>query len=189
MKIKTLLCLAVGLLLTGCATDATRPQPQTTKSQVWPGNGKAYPLYKGTNGVAYLAVPPEDIILSKDVPAPSAPSSQGTSIAISISGQRAWLFKNGELEITSVCCPGRPGHETPTGTFHIVDKDINHESTIYHVPMPYMMRLSTPQEDVGIHQGYICATPASHGCIRLPRENAILFFQSTPVGSKVVITP
>ena len=38
-----------------------------------------------------------------------------------------------------------------------------------------------------MHAGYLPGYPASHGCIRLPKEMAVHFFQNAPVGTPVAI--
>ena len=54
--------------------------------------------------------------------------------------------------------------------------------------MPYWMRLTGG--GIGMHAGLIPqpGLPASHGCIRLPREMAAKLYEVVDTGSKVVIT-
>jgi lipoprotein-anchoring transpeptidase ErfK/SrfK len=68
----------------------------------------------------------------------------------------------------------------------ITNKERNHRSTIYHVEMPYFMRLSCL--DFGMHAGYVPNYPASHGCIRMPEFMAENFFRSVSVGTPVTVT-
>ena len=75
---------------------------------------------------------------------------------------------------------------TPTGHFKVSEKDTTHISTIYHVSMPFYMRLSRP---FGMHAGYLPVYPASHGCIRMPKDKAALFFKNVIVGTSVRILP
>jgi hypothetical protein len=51
-------------------------------------------------------------------------------------------------------------------------------------PMPYFLRI---QGGIGMHAGYLPGYPASHGCIRLPKEMAVHFFQNAPIGTPVAI--
>ncbi len=60
-------------------------------------------------------------------------------------------------------------------------------STIYHVSMPFYMRLSG--EPFGTHAGYLPGYPASHGCIRMPKNKAALFFKNVIGGTLVLIVP
>ena len=40
---------------------------------------------------------------------------------------------------------------------------------------------------IWMHEGIVTSAPESHGCIRLPRKMAKIFFENTPIGSKVII--
>jgi lipoprotein-anchoring transpeptidase ErfK/SrfK len=106
-------------------------------------------------------------------------------IEISLASQRVALFKNGVPVFHAPCSTGREGYSTKKGQFVITDKNRNHRSTIYHVEMPYFMRLSCL--DFGMHAGYVPNRPASHGCIRLPSEAARKFFSEIPIGTLVTV--
>jgi hypothetical protein len=51
-------------------------------------------------------------------------------------------------------------------------------------PMRYFLRFSGAN---GMHAGYLPGYPASHGCVRLPEEYAIAFFNSVEVGTPVTV--
>lgn len=51
-------------------------------------------------------------------------------------------------------------------------------------PMRYFMRFDGAS---GMHAGYLPGYPASHGCVRLPEEDAIAFFNAVEVGTPVTI--
>src|SRR6185312_15419439 len=81
---------------------------------------------------------------------------------------------------------GVPGHPTPQGIFSVIQKEIYHESNLYSsAPMPYMQRITW--SGVAMHQGVVPGHPASHGCIRLPREFAQRLWRITKVGARVII--
>lgn len=145
-----------------------------------------YPTTK-IKGKTYRIIPVEDILLRETIPAPPAPREKGVAIIINTRHQRAWLYQNGQLTATSVTCTGRQGFTTPTGTFKVIAKHRDWISTIYHVPMPFFLRLNVANGKIGIHQGGIAINPASHGCIRLPESYAHIFFGATPIGSPVII--
>ena len=134
-------------------------------------------------------------------------------IEIDLTEQVIHYFKGGQLVGVSPISSGREGHSTMTGTYRIMDKDVDHRSSLYGaycdqnrqivVPdvdstkdekpkgtqfigaeMPFFMRISG---GVGMHEGYLPGYPASHGCIRLPRDMAEAFFFATPVGTPVEI--
>lgn len=115
----------------------------------------------------------------------SGPAPEKLRIEISLSSQKMSLIKDGVPVMDSVCSTGREGYSTKRGNFVITDKERNHRSTIYHVDMPYFMRLSCL--DFGMHEGVVPNYPASHGCIRLPGETARKLFAEIPIGTLVTV--
>jgi ankyrin repeat protein len=115
----------------------------------------------------------------------SGPAPEKLRIEISLSSQKMSLIKDGVPVMDSICSTGREGYSTKRGNFVITDKERNHRSTIYHVDMPYFMRLSCL--DFGMHEGVVPNYPASHGCIRLPGEIARRLFSEIPVGTLVTV--
>lgn len=113
------------------------------------------------------------------------PSPDQLRIEISLAAQRVALVKNGVPVFRTECSTGRRGYSTRAGDFVITNKERNHRSTIYHVDMPYFMRLSCL--DFGMHAGYVPDFPASHGCIRLPEDAARKFFSEVPIGTLVTV--
>src|SRR6266513_3127538 len=51
--------------------------------------------------------------------------------------------------------------------------------------MPYAMFF---RGGYAMHQGYVPPFAASHGCIRLPGQMAVRFFENAPVGTSVTVT-
>lgn len=108
-------------------------------------------------------------------------------LIVNIATQRAVLFRNGVPVAATTVSTGRAGHSTPTGVFTILEKKVEHYSSLYDsAPMPYMQRLTW--QGVALHAGKLPGFPASHGCIRLPHEFAKLLFNETRVGMTVVVT-
>lgn len=108
-------------------------------------------------------------------------------VVVNLATQRAIVFRNGLPIGASTVSTGRPGYETPTGVFTILQKRVEHYSSTYdNAPMPYMQRLTW--RGVALHAGRLPGYPASHGCIRLPFEFAQLLYGTTRVGMTVVIT-
>jgi ankyrin repeat protein len=106
-------------------------------------------------------------------------------IEISLAMQRVALVRDGKPIYHARCSTGRAGYSTKRGEFVITNKARNHRSSIYHVEMPYFMRLSCL--DFGMHAGHVPNYPASHGCIRLPADTARKFFSEVPVGTLVTV--
>ena len=108
-------------------------------------------------------------------------------IVVSIPQQKAYVFREGELYATSPVSTGKRGHETPVGTFRVLQKKVHHRSNKYaNAPMPYMQRLTS--YGIALHAGHLPGYPASHGCIRLPRHFAKKLYGITDHGTKVTVT-
>jgi lipoprotein-anchoring transpeptidase ErfK/SrfK len=135
-----------------------------------------------------------------------------TRVIINLSEQRAVLIQQGRITLVSPIASGKPGWSTPTGNYRILNKDIDHRSRSFgsildaygrvvnsnatpgsHIPrgghyrpapMPYFMEFSPA---VGMHAGYLPGYPASHGCVRMPRDLAMLFFERVQIGTPVMV--
>jgi len=142
----------------------------------------------------------------------SAGMAAETRVIINLSDQRASLVQQGRITLVSPIASGKPGWSTPTGRFSIFNKDIDHRSRSFgsvvdaygrvvnsnatpssYVPtgghyrpasMPYFMEFSPA---VGMHAGYLPGYPASHGCVRMPRDLAALFFERVQIGTPVTV--
>ena len=65
------------------------------------------------------------------------------AVVVSLTEQRAYVYRNGILVAVSTVSTGKPGHETPTGVFTILQKDKDHHSSKYNdAAMPYQERLT-----------------------------------------------
>ena len=107
-------------------------------------------------------------------------------IVVSIPLQKAYVYRGGTLIGATTVSTGRPGHETPAGTFEILQKRREHYSNRYNnAPMPFMQRLTW--DGIALHAGHIPGRPASHGCVRLPLAFARELFAVTEVGAAVHI--
>jgi len=142
---------------------------------VW-GASKSSPA-----GTAPADLKPGEWIWDADA-APDGPMA----VVVSLTEQRAWVYRNGlPIGVTTVST-GKPGHETPTGVFTILQKDKDHHSSLYNAaPMPYQERLTW--DGVALHAGGLPGYPESHGCVHMPTEFARLLFETSHMGMTVVI--
>ena len=139
------------------------------------------------------------------------------SVRISLTEQKAYIYRDGKQVAWTMLATGRPNHRTPTGSFSILEKIPDKVSNTYGViansdnevinwdahagvthvpegcrfvgsPMPHWMRIT--YEGVGMHQGDIPnpGQTASHGCIRLPGELATKLYEIAEVGTPVTIS-
>jgi len=114
-----------------------------------------------------------------------APAGQ-VLVYVDLSRQLATVYRNGvRIGVASVSS-GKPGHETPTGVFTILQKDANHRSSTYNnAPMPFQERLTW--DGVALHAGGLPGYPESHGCVHLPYGFSRDLFGITSIGATVVI--
>jgi hypothetical protein len=144
-------------------------------------------------------------------------TDQGTSgraIVVRLSDQKAFLYRGGEVVAISPASTGREGYNTPPGKHRVMEKDIDHRSSLYGAyaingqvvkagvdvrkdakppgavfvgaPMPYYLKIAP---SYGLHAGHVPGYPASHGCIRLPNRWAKRFYSAVKVGTPVWISP
>lgn len=147
------------------------------KSSVCTTRYHRYPInFAATQGYLFLM----RVLLGRD-----PESEPDTLVTIDLSSQRAWVTKQGRVINSTSVSTGRAGYSTPAGRFVVTDKHKTHTSTLYHVAMPWFMRLNCSA--IGLHSGYVTGRPASHGCIRLPYQKAKEFFQQVAVGDEVEI--
>ena len=112
--------------------------------------------------------------------------SEASRVVVSLSEQMAYVYQGDRLVGVSTISSGKPGKDTPTGIFPVKLKKPMHYSRKYdNAPMPHMQML----DDYGIalHAGFVAPTPASHGCVRLPKAFAAKLYGMTEVGTPVLI--
>lgn len=115
-----------------------------------------------------------------------APPEAPLFFVISLGKQQVSVYSPKGLYAQSPVSTGQPGHPTPQGIFTILGKELFHRSTIYSgAPMPFMQRIT--YTGVAMHEGVLPGYPASHGCIRLPREFAQRLFKITAGNERVII--
>jgi lipoprotein-anchoring transpeptidase ErfK/SrfK len=196
MKRLILICAAMGLIL-GSASPPDR-EPARPKAVAAPLVA-AVRLFEPAPAPVAAAAPAPAVPAAVPAVAPApavepAPAvrvaeapSGAVRVLVSIPQQRAWVFRGSELVATSRVSTGRRGHPTPTGTFPILEKRVEHYSNLYdNAPMPYMQRLTL--WGIALHGGRVPGYPASHGCIRLPHAFARRLYRITARGTPVTIT-
>lgn len=128
-------------------------------------------------------------------PAPAPPAAapafdygscpRDAKACIDLNGRRSWLQSNGQVYYGSVFIgPGRPGYETPRGTFYVnrkVKDEISYEFD--NAPMPYAVYFTN--NGIAFHQGD--PSVLSHGCIRMHRADAQKYFDELRIGDKVYV--
>lgn len=115
------------------------------------------------------------------------PASSDVRIVVSIADQKMYVYRAAKLVAVSTVSTGKPGHDTPTGDFKILQKAVKHNSNQYdNASMPYMQRITW--DGVAIHAGRDPGYAASHGCVRVPIAFAKRLYAITRLGARVSIT-
>jgi hypothetical protein len=92
-----------------------------------------------------------------------------------------WIFK-------APVSTGVKGRETPAGVFAVIEKDLDHHSSLYDdASMPHMQRITW--NGLAMHGGPLPGYAASHGCVRMPFGFASKLFDKTRIGMRVIISP
>lgn len=115
------------------------------------------------------------------------------------------LFKHLKIDRRYGIAVGRAGLETPTGIYHVQDKQVNPS---WHVPNaswagslagqvippgpddPIVARWMGLANGVGIHgtnEPWSIGSAASHGCIRMRVPDVIQLFDRVPLGTPVLV--
>jgi lipoprotein-anchoring transpeptidase ErfK/SrfK len=113
------------------------------------------------------------------------------------------ITRNGNVEQTFPISMGKPGHDTPDGTYYVQNKfaDIVMDSETYGVPhnSPDGYRLHVKLAVQFDNSGnYVHSAPwsvsdqgmrnVSHGCINISPDNARWFYDNFGIGDPVIVT-
>ncbi len=127
-------------------------------------------------------------------PAPTkeavAPRAAGEPIMaiVSIKSQQVTFYDAEGWILRAPVSTGTEGRETPAGVFAVVEKELDHRSTMYDDAwMPHMQRITW--NGIALHGGPLPGYAASHGCIRMPFGFAERLFGKTRIGMRVIIAP
>jgi hypothetical protein len=187
-----LAAISVGLLSACGSTNTAAPAPvgptstaPTTSTEV-----PAPPVEEAKlPPLPQVAEAKETIVKTTPPPPPppaGVPCDAGADACIDLSANQSWLLKDGAVVHGPVqITHGRPGFETPPGTFSVGWKDIDHKSSIYNnAPMPFSVFFNG---GIAFHQGSL--SEESHGCIHLSWAAAEAFYNGLAVGDKVQVVP
>lgn len=126
-----------------------------------------------------------------------------TYVEVDITAQHMWYIQNGSVAFESDIVTGKPGNNTPTGVFSILEKKrdkvlkgklLPNGKREYETPVSYWMRVTW--SGIGFHdatwqaafggqryvQGY-----GSHGCINMPKGKAAELYGLISNGCPVII--
>jgi lipoprotein-anchoring transpeptidase ErfK/SrfK len=191
-----LLCASLGILLGSAAPPPPDSPPQPRRRFDPPAQVAIATPAPARPELPLLTAPAPTVVASQEEAAPATPSPvrekkawkhKRVRVVVSIPQQKAYVFSGEELVATSPVSTGKPGYDTPAGTFRILQKKVKHRSNRYaNAPMPYMQRLTS--YGIALHAGRLPGYRASHGCIRLPWGFARKLYNLTDYGTTVTVT-
>lgn len=122
---------------------------------------------------------------------------EGKYIDINLASQVMTIFEDGKAVESFLVSSGKPGMDTPKGSYQIRNKAPRPWSKAYSLFMPHWMAI-VPDGKFGIHElpewpgGYKegaahLGRPVSHGCVRLGVGAAKRVYEWTDIGTNVVI--
>jgi hypothetical protein len=120
----------------------------------------------------------------------TAPRNAGEPIMaiVSIKSQHVTFYDADGWILKAPVSTGTTGRETPAGVFAVIEKDLDHHSSLYDdASMPHMQRITW--NGLAMHGGPLPGYAASHGCVRMPYGFAKALFDKTRIGMRVIISP
>lgn len=116
----------------------------------------------------------------------AAPAEGPIVITVDIGAQTLSVFRAGHEIGAATILYGADDKPTPLGAFPITEKDADHVSNLYDVPMPYMLRLTN--DGISIHGSDVKPAVATHGCIGVPHAFAKKLFAVAKLRDTVIVT-
>jgi len=106
-------------------------------------------------------------------------------VRVDLQRQTISVFRAGHEIGSAVILFGANSKPTPVGVFPVLQKKVDHMSTLYDAEMPYMLRLTG--DGVAIHASHVRPGSATHGCIGVPLAFARLLYAQIKLGDRVAI--
>lgn len=130
-------------------------------------------------------------------------------VKVSLEKQVIYVMEGSRPLLVTPTTVGKPGHETPVGTFAVLDKKIDKRSgslgfwvngsqavpglssrppgpgwTYKGYPLAYWVRFNA---GYGFHEGSVWPMPRTHGCLHLHKNVAASFYELVQVGTPVIV--
>jgi lipoprotein-anchoring transpeptidase ErfK/SrfK len=108
----------------------------------------------------------------------AACAANAVVISVDKTSQRMTVSVDGATRYVWPVSTGRPGFDTPNGTFHPFRLDRDHHSTVYdNAPMPDSIFFTKSGDAVhGFFDTPHLGMAVSHGCVRLSPSNAAVLY-------------
>ncbi|HLY29157.1 MAG TPA: LysM peptidoglycan-binding domain-containing protein, partial [Aggregatilineales bacterium] len=123
-------------------------------------------------------------------PGPSAQAQSDKSILVVLHEQRVYAYQSGALIHTTLASTGLPGTPTVLGTYQIY---LKYTAQLmvgpgYYLPgVPWVMYFYEGYSLHGTYWHHNFGHPMSHGCVNLPTDEALWFYNWADVGTTVQV--
>jgi lipoprotein-anchoring transpeptidase ErfK/SrfK len=112
-------------------------------------------------------------------------SGSGHRVEVLLDRQLALVIDGNRVTRIVDVSTGKPGFDTPAGSYKVFRKEVRSWSVPYKVWLPWA---SYFVGGVAFHEyPDVPPTPASHGCVRVPRWDAQWLYNQTPIGTPVTV--
>ena len=116
------------------------------------------------------------------------PNNPGNvKVKLSLATQNVYVMEGDRLLMAAKTNVGKSDSPTPTGSFHVINKDKNRRRQSEPdagYPMAYWCEFLPAY---GFHEGFVHPYPHTHGCVRMHREAAARLFALVHAGTPVEI--
>ena len=157
-----------------------RSGPRTTSAVV------AFQKWAGLARDGVVGAATRSTLFSAAQPTPIRPGS-GRRVEVLLDRQLALVVDGARLLRILDISTGKPGFDTPAGSFRVTRKEQRSWSVPYKVWLPWA---SYFVGGVAFHEySQVPPTPASHGCVRVQRWDAQWLYNQLSIGTPVTVLP
>lgn len=135
---------------------------------------------------------------------PNQPISQEVHLVVKLGAKKVHVYRGNALVKSYPIAVGKPGYETPQGSFNVFSKQINPVFTNFKTGAVIQPGINNPlgsrwigvwtdgKTQIGFHgtnRPQSIGRAVSHGCIRMYDKDAIALFEKVEIGTVVRIEP
>lgn len=168
--------------------------------------GSAGALFAAARPIPELSLPkpkPKTTLVSPTIPLfTKALASVSTRLVVDLSDKKVYSYWGKQQIASYLVAVGQPGWETPTGTFKVIQKQLN---PIWQQPITgeliptgpdnplgdrWISFWSDGEHQIGFHgtnNEQLVGQPVSHGCLRMRNADIRQLYEQVDVGTPVIV--
>lgn len=128
----------------------------------------------------------------------------GVKLVVKLSARRVYVYQDDQVIASYPVAIGKPGWETPPGTFRVFSKEVNPIFKSFKTgtvipPGPdnplgvrWIGIWTDGKTQLGFHgtnEAELIGQAVSHGCIRMRNQDVVALYEQVAVGTVVVVQP